>query len=425
MQLGLAQRALKRMSTNGVSRSHSRGAVSAIAGLALLLAALFVGFAPAGATSSVSSAKVAPSAGDITIAQTDGAPSLFCLPGWMVLTRDIVNTPGYFELVIHANFKPCAPINATAAIYGMPGNGVAWPQTLKATKNFTITNAGMTRVRFAKTCDQVQFDVLTGATPEVISPTGPWHGPLLFPLDMETSYQHWGCGGSTTSTSSGNACENYAARQLGVSPVSVAPGAAVTVSGLGTPHTTQLVWITQPAGSTPEVVIAPVSVVVPASGQFSAQFTLPANAPTGSWTANAQASDCQAVISVDFSVVSGTGGGENPGGTSTPPGSSVAPGVSTPPGAGGATGTGSGSGSGNALSSGVEVAGINATQKLPSGAVESASLSKSDSGSVRSTQAAGKLAWTGSNVRVPLVLGATLLMVGALLVLRNRRSATA
>ena len=98
-----------------------------------------------------------------------------------------------WHIRIHVDEPLCTPIEATAAIYGMPGNGEAWPQTLIETLDFTLQEAGVTLVTFTKTCDPVQFDVIVGDTPPVIAPLGEWHGPLLFPFDVNTSFQHWGC----------------------------------------------------------------------------------------------------------------------------------------------------------------------------------------------------------------------------------------
>ena len=80
----------------------------------------------------------------------------------------------------------------------MPGNGTAWPQRLVEKKDFTIDSAGTTTIEFMKACDAQQFDVVVGATPNVIDVTGPWHGPMLFPLDTDTAEQYWGCAEETT-----------------------------------------------------------------------------------------------------------------------------------------------------------------------------------------------------------------------------------
>lgn len=98
-----------------------------------------------------------------------------------------------WRLTIIVDEPLCSPIDATAAIYKMPGGGETWPQTLDETLDFTLQEAGRTVVTFTKTCDPVQFDVVVGDTPPVIAPLGEWHGPLLFPFDVNTSFQHMGC----------------------------------------------------------------------------------------------------------------------------------------------------------------------------------------------------------------------------------------
>lgn len=178
----------------------------------------------------------------ITITQDDSAVQEGCLPSFLVLSRQVNNTSEFFELTVRASAAPCDPINAKAVIYAMPGNGVAWPQTLVEVKEFTISKAGTTSIRFDKTCDPQQFDVITGAAPEVISPEGEHHGPLLFPLDTETALQHWGCDDSTTSTSSTTTTEvgptssiTTPPSSVTTVPVSVAPTSEVApTSVLGT-----------------------------------------------------------------------------------------------------------------------------------------------------------------------------------------------
>lgn len=387
---------LKRDRNKANKPKVSTAALSVISGLAIVVSSLVIGFA--GSAGAADTGAPAPTS-NITITQQNEADGWFCLPGWMALTREVHNTDGYFELVVRANVRPCAPVEAKAAVYGMPGQGVAWPQNLVEVKDFTITHAGVTTIRFTKTCDPVQFDVLTGDTPQTISPTGPWHGPLLFPFDIETSYQHWGCAGGTSTTSTTSPCENYAARQLAVLPTTVAPGGTVTVSGLGTLGTTLLVWVAPPAGSAPGP--DAVTIEVPESGQWSTAFPISQYSPTGTWTANAQASDCEAVTSVTFTVATG----DNPG-------------PSNPSGPNGPSVSGD-NGSGNA-----QVGGITDERELPKGAVLNAGLESSANGNGAGTQVKdSKLAWTGSNVRIPLTVGATLLMVGVLVVLRQRRHA--
>lgn len=129
---------------------------------------------------------------NIEITQVDSSTQDHCLPGPLVLSYRKSNTDTFFELVVKASAPPCQPIEAKAVIYAMPGNGEAWPQTLVEVVPFTISRAGRTTIRFTKTCEPMQFDVITGAAPAEIAPWGEWHGPLLFPFDMDTALQHWG-----------------------------------------------------------------------------------------------------------------------------------------------------------------------------------------------------------------------------------------
>ena len=126
----------------------------------------------------------------ITITQTPAEnQNAACLPGLLALSNTHSADATSFKLIVTASAPLCEPVQATAVVYAMPGNGVAWPQTLVETKPFTISQAGVTEITFAKGCDPVQFDVITGATPPNISPTGVWHGPMLFPLDTGTALQ--------------------------------------------------------------------------------------------------------------------------------------------------------------------------------------------------------------------------------------------
>lgn len=129
---------------------------------------------------------------NIAVVQTPSGSDEACQPALTALSNTVHNNPESFVLTVTASAPLCDPIDATAVIYAMPGNGVAWPQELVETADFTISEAGVTEITFTKTCDPVQFDVVTGPTPEVISPLGDKHGPLLFPLDTGTSLQFWG-----------------------------------------------------------------------------------------------------------------------------------------------------------------------------------------------------------------------------------------
>ena len=115
-----------------------------------------------------------------------------CLDPFFALSNTVSDTPETFVLRITVAAPLCSPLEVAAAIYEMPGNGEAWPQTLAERLDFTLDEPGVMVVTFTKGCGAAQFDVLTGDTPETISPTGPWHGPLLFPFDTGTTLQYEG-----------------------------------------------------------------------------------------------------------------------------------------------------------------------------------------------------------------------------------------
>lgn len=171
----------------GTSRTMSSVARAALAA-GLVLMGLAVATAPAGAEEGAEEG--GPSA--VTITQTPSGATTPCVPPPLGLTYTTENTPESFTLRIVAASPPCSPFEAKAVVYAMPTNGEQWPQTLSEAVPFTISEAGVTEVVFAKGCEPVQFDVLTGATPAVISPLGEWHGPLLFPFDTATSLQWFG-----------------------------------------------------------------------------------------------------------------------------------------------------------------------------------------------------------------------------------------
>lgn len=184
------------MNTKRSNTSNPVGTARRVIAATLTLAVSFaVLVAPVGADEGQ------PATGQITITQHDSAIQEGCLPSAFVLTRQVHNTSEYFELVVRASAPPCDPVHASAVRYAMPGNGVTWPQTLVEKVDFTISKAGTTTIRFDKTCDPMQFDVITGDAPPVISPEGDHHGPLLFPLDTDTALQHWGCVENSTTTS--------------------------------------------------------------------------------------------------------------------------------------------------------------------------------------------------------------------------------
>jgi hypothetical protein len=126
-----------------------------------------------------------------------------CRPGITALTYETIDRQDSFTLRIVAATEPCSPLAAVAAAYRMPDGFAAWPQTLAERRDLLIDAAGVTEVRFAKGCVPLQFDVVTGATPDTIAPWAQWHGPLLFPGDVRTARQHRpsaNCGAPTTTT---------------------------------------------------------------------------------------------------------------------------------------------------------------------------------------------------------------------------------
>lgn len=145
-------------------------------------------------TTTTTTTAPAPTAENITVVFTPAEVQGECGAREQVLKNYIGSPPESFHMRIVAEAPLCEPIEAKAAIYAMPETGTEpWPQTLVETLPFTIQEAGTYDVTFTKTCQRVQFDVLTGDTPQVIQPLGEWHGPLLFPFDVNTSLQHWGC----------------------------------------------------------------------------------------------------------------------------------------------------------------------------------------------------------------------------------------
>ena len=118
----------------------------------------------------------------------------------LVATYTKSNTPEAYTVNVTLSEDLCSPIFPRAAIYSMPGNGVAWPQELVTVKEFKLQEAGTYSIRFNKVCGPQQFDVINGQTPQTIAPWGEWHGPLLFPLAEDSALQYWGsvCEETTT-----------------------------------------------------------------------------------------------------------------------------------------------------------------------------------------------------------------------------------
>ena len=91
-----------------------------------------------------------------------------CIPANLFLlaaSYTTVNTSSSFTLNVTLSQNLCTPFTAKAAVYSMPGDGVAWPQQLASVQEFSIQNRGVYTIVFPKTCLAQQFDVLVGDTP--------------------------------------------------------------------------------------------------------------------------------------------------------------------------------------------------------------------------------------------------------------------
>lgn len=152
-----------------------------------------------------SSANAAQTPNEATVTFTAGQATLDdCVSAeayLLVASYTKSNTPDAYTVNVTLSEDLCSPIFPRAAIYAMPGNGVAWPQELVTVKTFELQKAGTYSIRFNKVCGPQQFDVINGQTPQTIAPWGEWHGPLLFPLAEDSALQYWGsvCEEATTS----------------------------------------------------------------------------------------------------------------------------------------------------------------------------------------------------------------------------------
>ncbi|CAN5433385.1 hypothetical protein BH10ACT3_BH10ACT3_15280 [soil metagenome] len=353
-----------------------------------------------GAASAAPSADPTPTS-DISVVQTPSGADGLCLPDFLSLQNTTSSTATTFTLNIFVTAPLCQRLNVIAAIYRMPGDGVAWPQTLVQTKGFSLKEPGVTTVTFTKGCEPAQFDVVTGATPPEIAPWGAWHGPLLFPTDTSTAEQFWGCGPppttttttsttSTTSTTIANDCDAYIPGDVTASPTTVEPGQAINVSGTGVAGTAIQV-VLRPSGSNGVDALSDPALVGP-DGKWSTVVYVPPTATPGSWVVAAQAVDCETEVTTLVQVVAA---GTTP--TTTPPTTAEA-----------------------------QVAGEVVVRDLANEAVQTSSGTQDgDDPQVLAATAAkpdtSGLAFTGSSSRLAVTIAVALIAVGGLLVLRQRR----
>lgn len=383
-----------------------RGILRLIASVGAVLAALVsLTVLPNASAAPGAAAQSDPAPSNIRIVQTPSGGGGICLPPALALRQSTRSDASTFRLIIRVTAPLCARVNAVAAIYRMPGNGVAWPQTLLETAPFTLREPGVTEVIFTKTCTPVQFDVITGATPPVISPLGPFHGPLLFPFDTSTSLQWFGCPTTSTSTTSTTSstttttiddnCENYTPGNVTVTPSSAEAGATLTVQGTGTPGTLVQVLLkppTQPGPATERLTAAEESAgfvalsnpaLVQPDGTWSTTLIVPSDAQPGVWVVAANAVDCETVVTTEVTIV----------------GNAVVP---TAP-----------------STSGPVVAGEVQSNTIAASAA-GAGAAGAEVAAGQQPSAAG-LAFTGSAAHLPIVAGVVLLTAGGLILLSSRR----
>lgn len=379
--------------------------ISAAAGALLMLIGTLVLSTAVGAAPTAGQQSEQAQPGIQVVFTPSGTPgSPICLPPALAMRQSTRSDATTFRLIIRVSAPLCSRLDAVAAIYRMPGNGVAWPQTLLETAPFSLKQPGTTEVIFTKTCTPAQFDVITGATPPTVSPTGPWHGPLLFPFDLSTSLQWWGCGPSSTTSSTTTSststtidddCDNYTPSNVTVTPSTAAPGSTLTVSGTGTPGTSIQVQLRPPTGtkslsaaqSSAGFVALSNPVVVGPDGRWSTTVIVPADAVAGVWTVAANAVGCEAVVTTNVTV------------TGSEDSSSTVPNTQAP-----------------------VVAGDEVSNTMAPAAVAGASQERSNGSAANS----GSLAYTGTSTHIPVVAGIVLITAGGLLLLggtRRRRHA--
>ena len=385
--------------THGRLRTNGRRALRAAA-LLLLIPLTLTSFAQSAGAEPLELASTYPDGtGSITIEQTPVGPTGLCLPAPFTLSYETRSTPTAFQLIITASRSLCQPIDAVAAIYAMPTNGQAWPQSLATRVPFTIPGPGRTTVTFTRGCQPAQFDVIQGDTPPVIAPWGPWHGPLLFPFALDTSEQWFGgaCEGGP-----GGGCDEYTPSGVTVQPPAAAPGETVTVGGNGTPGTTVQILLRREGGPTLDL---GVSVTVPDTGLWSIPVALPLDLEAGPWIVVARVVGCATEATAQLEV----------GGT---PDEDPVPEGPTDPDGGDPLGE-------QASNPSTEAQSAAAERPLPPQAVAATSATARDGLNAPEQAKPAGLAFTGGEVRLPVLLGILSTSIGGLILLRRRRRATA
>ncbi len=155
------------------------------------------------------------------------------------------DTPDAFTIVVTVPMQLCEEFPASAVIYLMPSASVAWPQELSEKVEFTLYEAGTTTIRFDKYCVPAQFDVIQGNnTPQTVNaPGGPYHGPLLFPNNLQgeglnffggSALQYDGAGDCTTTSTSTTTTSTTTTTTSSTVPVTI-EGVTTTVTSASVP----------------------------------------------------------------------------------------------------------------------------------------------------------------------------------------------
>ena len=275
----------------------------------------------------------------------------------------------------------------------MPGNGVAWPQTFVTSRGFSLQEPGVTEIVFTRGCEPVQFDVVVGDTPTTISPDGHLARPSAVPsrhqhvaamvglwADSDDDDEHHNDIGSAHDVLDN--CEDYTPTSISASPSVVAPGQVVTVAGTGTPGTSVQAVLRSRSGS---VAALSNSAVVDPAGTWSTALTVPIDATPGAWSIAAYAAGCDAEVTTDVTVRSGSDGPTTSPSTEPP-----------------------------------VVAGETVSNELPPQAVVLGRAEARDVANGRGATAG--LAFTGAGARLPVIMAITMIAAGGLLLLRQRQS---
>lgn len=216
--------------TDRRDRSTRRGRVA----IALALGGLAVG----GLATAALPAGAAPSPSRITITTSPLPAAEGCLSPAQAVSASPFSDATTFRLRVRVSATLCTPVSATAAVYAMPTGGAAWPQTLVEAVPFTLSAPAVVDITFAKDCTPSQFDVVTGATPQVIAPWGAQHGPLLVP-DTATAFQDPGiacapAGSTTVAPTTTTAGGSAAPTTIAVTTVAPATTTTAVVRGATT-----------------------------------------------------------------------------------------------------------------------------------------------------------------------------------------------